>query len=315
MFYAILKANPYHDTKGRFAPKGQNAAGASKNETALKDAHGVSVAAPGSKADALVGGAAFGGPIPKKTAISNKAWQGTVKDFKATLDDLSSRFGMDFKGMGLVLLSRDAGATGSSGLAMVGGKALSFNSNLQSRKNVAEEGRNNELFAKDNNGRNWGVPEGLISGRKVTEAVRQEYVQAVMRHEVGHLLTSPSHVRAFNSAMKEMGATRKWAKENLSVYGASNTTEALAEAFSKYTDKGYKKGTLPASVEGIMEDMMSTTKKTTKKEAGYVPASLAQDNVPDDAGWDDEPAKEPSMEQSPKGFKHVLNSNTQPRAK
>lgn len=299
-FAHVFKANPYQDSLGRFTSKDKNVSGASDTEKKLKAKHGVSIASAGSLKDSMAGGAAYGKALKKGEVANSKAWQGTVKDLNDTMDDLADRLGLDLKSRGIVLLARDSDDTGAAGLAQVGGNTMSFSSALQSRKRVAQDRENNEAFSAANGGRNWGYAEGLISNKPkaVTEKDRAEYAQAVMRHEIGHLLTQPKHVKQFKKALSDIGANRAWAKDNISVYGASKTIEAMAEAFAMFTDKRYTPGKLPKQVEDVMANMVSDSKPVEKAEPqGYTTAEFAQDSVGDDDPWDDEI---PEVEESPK---------------
>lgn len=306
MYAHILKANPHHDAKGRFTSKDKAASGISSAEKHLLDRHGVTVAAPGSEMDFMIGGAAYGSPIKRKEAATLKSWENNAKDLGATMDDLSDRYGIDFKKLGVVLISRDPASEEATGMAAVGGSALSFSSSLQSLKAVAEDVKANDDFAAGNNGRQWGFPESLISGKKITGAERSEYAQAVMRHEIGHLLTRQRHIRSFPGLMRGAKLDRGWVKDNVSVYGASKTVEAIAEMFSKYTDKSYKKGTMPKKIEGLLDDMIRLAKGSSKKAEQYVPARKAKDTVDDSAEWDTDM---PKVEGGVSGYKAILKTD------
>lgn len=277
----IQKANKNHDQLGRFATAASSDAGYQVAAGKLK-AMGVTIASPGSSKDKGVSGAYYGSSV--KIADTGPTHAAGLEALHSSLSDLKARHGLDLSKKGLVVLSRDPDKAGlGSAMAAVGGQALSIGNRLADKTAAREDwqaGKNYQTL----NGHPWGVPESL-AGDKFDH---KEYAEGVLRHEIGHLITTKKSIAALRDWQKESGTTRKDMKTMVSGYGSSKAVEFLAESFALYTSKGYKKGRLPKAVEGIMDSMMKphqTTKAT--KEASYLAATNAFDLADDepDAAW------------------------------
>lgn len=92
-------------------------------------------------------------------------------------------------------------------------------------------------------------------------------VEGIFRHEFTHYRDWKTEA-AYRDALKQtkfVGKNGKpvdtstWAKQNVSQYAGTMTSEAIAELFSLYTTPGYEPGTLPPRIEAIMEAMGAGT--------------------------------------------------------
>lgn len=100
------------------------------------------------------------------------------------------------------------------------------------------------------------------------------YIAHTVRHEIGHLLTTPVVISEFSevgAAMyrKELMPNKRlripsdmkanfaivWFRPNLSHYAGSKIEEAIAEAFARFTAANYVKGELPEQIEKVLEIM------------------------------------------------------------
>jgi len=106
----------------------------------------------------------------------------------------------------------------------------------------------------------WAGAEKL-SG-KVWAATRPEtWIEDVVRHEWGHLMTTKQVLSDWDIATAEIQAlsaaeTKAWWIDNVSTYSATNVYEQIAETLTKVSAPGYKKGTLPAKIEKVMYKML-----------------------------------------------------------
>lgn len=282
---SVHKANPYHDENGNFTTKDKAVQLPPEYLKALQSlaSFGVKIAAPGSGRDREVVGAYYGAEV-KLTDAGDTQTQ-TLNLLYDTLKDFKTRLGIDLTGKGITLLSRDPDAAGlGSALASVGGGAISLGSSLTNKLKSKEDWKAAQDYEKEH-GVPWGVPEKL-AGARYTDAAHREYSEGVVRHEIGHLLTTHKTIKALRAWVTSEGITRKDMKSMVSAYGASKSVEFIAESFALYTSSTYKKGALPPSVEAIMASMLVPHAGSGVK-ASYSPASQAVE-VPDtapDSNW------------------------------
>ncbi|WP_395735261.1 hypothetical protein [Prosthecobacter sp.] len=98
------------------------------------------------------------------------------------------------------------------------------------------------------NKRNWGTE------RKGSQ------VQDNFRHELGHTMSTPAIIETFK---REVLAKHdlEWFRQNVSEYSATNSWEAIAEAFGICTRVDYIRGTFPPALERfIFQTMLGETK-------------------------------------------------------
>lgn len=86
-------------------------------------------------------------------------------------------------------------------------------------------------------------------------AMRDAFTDAIIRHEIGHILTKNKDVKKMRSWLKIH--SKKWWKTNISSYALKDAYEAISEVFAMVTDKNYEFGTLPRKMECMVLDMLS----------------------------------------------------------
>jgi SPP1 gp7 family putative phage head morphogenesis protein len=96
-----------------------------------------------------------------------------------------------------------------------------------------------------------------------------ESVSGFLRHELGHAIMPKGKV-----PLQKWEAATKGIKTKISKYGASNSHELFAEAFSAYTHPGYVRGTLPKTIEKYFDDFLKPGAKP-KTVAKAVPKPAA----------------------------------------
>lgn len=299
-FSKILKANPYHDKGGRFTSR-DNSGGAYNVDqlvATLHSHHNVALVGVGSALDEFVGGSGYGKPLTGAVRSAGN-WGKVLNSLNTALDDMKARLGMDFRMHGINLLQRDPGSLGAHAMASIDGTAISLSPSLFSTTDLTKS-RGYALQTYGPKGRKWGaLDQYLGTSGPISPGNMDAFAQGTVRHELGHQLSTPTVVSQFKRTMTINKRPRGWVKDNISVYGAQDAYEAIAETFSKYTDKSYVQGSLPKDLENLMEKMIGsvhrtgvktktkTKTKTKKEESPYILAGSMEDLVKDDAGWDD----------------------------
>lgn len=307
----IIKANPYHDEHGRFTTK-DKAVNVGPDvvqlTSQLKKEHGVSVEPLDGKLEDSLDFSDYGDPISQADKVSGR-WGHTLQVLQNTLDDMESRLGVSLKTKRISLLERDPATKEAHAMAGIGSPVLTLSPALMSEEALTEA-RTSSLNYTAGTNRQWGALDHYLgTSGKIAPESREEFVQGVIRHELGHILTTPQVSSQFKKTMIASGRNRGWVKDNVSIYGAQDSNEAIAEMFSVYTDKSYKSGKYPKDLEDLMEKMLKPVKTSKVKKLArmlswrpYILAGKMKDVARDDDGWDDKPvSRERSPEDFPKG--------------
>ena len=99
------------------------------------------------------------------------------------------------------------------------------------------------------------VAERVMDGYSNKTARQNAFTDAIIRHEIGHILTKTSDVKKVRKWLKLH--SKKWWRENVSEYALKDAYEATAELFSLITSKTYEFGTLPRKMEALVLNMTS----------------------------------------------------------
>lgn len=102
--------------------------------------------------------------------------------------------------------------------------------------------------------------------------------KSVVKHEIGHLLTSDQSIKDFRGALQEnLGnepkAIKEWITDNVSEYATYNARELIAESFAKYHGPKFDKSTYPDWFRKVIEEL-PVTKRSSR---GNVTLKVAAD--------------------------------------
>lgn len=144
----------------------------------------------------------------------------------------------------------------SQGRAWINLRLLAFGVSQYARS-LAGKAFIDDLIAEAKAGAAYNI--GSNDYRHYTPATRATVIQRVMqntiRHEIGHLLTSDASLERLYAFMERAGIDAAWTCRNLSPYAAQNGREFLAESFSKYHHRDYRRGMMPREWEELVEWM------------------------------------------------------------
>ncbi|BBL77157.1 hypothetical protein [Methylomagnum ishizawai] len=167
---------------------------------------------------------------------------------------LPSAVGAVLRALGPAILVSDV--SNSQGRAWINHRLLAFGVS-QYAKSLIGKASVDDLVAEAKAGTAYNI--GSNDYRHYTPATRVEVIQRVMqntiRHEIGHLLTSEAALDRLDAFMRSHGVDGAWTDRHLSPYAAHNGREFLAESFSKYHHRDYRRGTMPADWEALVEAM------------------------------------------------------------
>ena len=169
------------------------------------------------------------------------------------LDDMAERFGLNLKGKKVALVGRDSDKANAMGLCCPSRLALSFSRRLILAESYPAWAKKAESEPAGNPGEGFCrlvACQSLLEGSRVSKRKARAYQQAVVRHELGHLLSKPKHVKALGPYLANKECKRLFAAV-VSRYGATSRDEALAEVFALVTSPGYRAGTLCAGLERL----------------------------------------------------------------
>ena len=94
-----------------------------------------------------------------------------------------------------------------------------------------------------------------MTTKMTTTAKRNAFSDAIIRHELGHILTTNADVVNMRKWLKQK--SQRWWTTTISKYSQVNSYEAIAEVFSAVTSKEYVVGTLPRKMEIMVSDMIT----------------------------------------------------------
>lgn len=243
---SVLKFNPNHDEKGRFAKVDYQNDPLPKLESVMKAKYGVSFV---NSVRDKVYGADWGSSMPKEAWAQHE--RNIMMALAYTMDDAKTR-GLHMKNLGMKVLRRDAsGHNGNAAAGEVSGRTVAIGTGLFDQGTVAA-GKLDALAMYDTK---VGLPhlaaQGIIA--HTANSPREDalnYAAAIIRHEVGHNLTQNKHIKQVMSLGAETIKGSVFTE-----YSKTDAHEYLSEAFSLYTSKVYKPGTYPDKVVSILEDM------------------------------------------------------------
>lgn len=198
-------------------------------------------------------GAAWGS---RGKASAEQTARNVIKALVYTFDDAKSR-GFNLDKLRMQVVRRDASSNtvdGNQVLAMgsMGGRKVSVGTAALSADYVASRKPQRDALGHLEAQVKPGImaDTALGAGDTPTYAEGLEFAAGIIRHEIGHNLTKPRHVKALMRSGVEsiLGNAH-------SSYSESDAHEFLAEAFTKYSAKGYKRDTFTPDITRILEDI------------------------------------------------------------
>ncbi len=315
-FAKILKANPYHDAKGRFASK-DTAASASHKELKLAPADWK----PEFKSEPHT---------PENLEFIQGVASSVTKEILAKYPVLAD---VD------VELSRVRPKGGCHGNCTYAPNDLSVTS-VVSLSDFSDDELLNAAEVEDRLQKS-GMPRWSVNAADRMALDRTAVAAGTFRHEFGHVLArlaqawAPKKMSvlqdsAWKAAEEKTRAaredsTRKWIAKNVSAYALRNLHEFHAELFAQVSHPSYVKGTLPKQMEALAENIVHLAgrqathlKKWAKKEEAMDKLALHINIDPPLSGVVKEVArliksgpqpKLPTVQPVRKGFATILKAN------